>query len=64
MSSKGWFYGLKLHALIDRKGNLMNVKFTTGKDSDISALEKIASFFKGILVGDRGVIPIISIASW
>jgi hypothetical protein len=54
MSSKGWFYGLKLHVLIDRKGNLMNIKFTTGKDSDISVLEKIASFFKGILVGDRG----------
>ena len=54
MSSKGWFYGLKLHVLIDRKGNLMNAKFTTGKDSDISILEKLTSFFKGILVGDRG----------
>ena len=53
MSSKGWFYGLKLHVLIDRKGNLMNAKFTTGKDSDISILEKLASFFKRILVGDK-----------
>jgi hypothetical protein len=54
MSSKGWFYGLKLHVIIDRKGNLMNAKFTTGKDSDISVLEKIAGFLKGILLGDRG----------
>lgn len=54
MSSKEWFYGIKLHVLIDRKGNLMNVKFTTGKDSDISVLERLTSFFKGILVGDRG----------
>lgn len=54
MSSKGWFYGIKLHVLIDRKGNLMNVKFITGKDSDISVLERLTSFFKGILVGDRG----------
>lgn len=32
----------------------MNAKFTTGKDSDISVLERLISFFKGILVGNRG----------
>ena len=31
-STKGWFFGFKLH--IDDKGNLMNVKLTKGNADD------------------------------
>ena len=55
-STKGWFHGFKMHAIVDRKGNLMNIKFTKGNAHDISVVEKISSFFKGILVGDKGYI--------
>lgn len=62
---KGWFYGLKLHVLIDRKGNLMNAKFTTGKDSDISVLERLISFFRNLGWKQRvSVIPVTSKTSW
>ena len=53
-STKGWFYGIKLHAIIDRKGNLMNVMFAKGNIHDTSIVEEIAGFFKGLLIGDKG----------
>jgi len=33
-SSKGWFYGLKLHLSVDLKGKIVAVHFTTGNKSE------------------------------
>ncbi len=55
-STKGWFYGIKLHIIIDRKGNLMNIMFTKGNVHDVSVVEKLSSFFRGLIIGDRGYI--------
>jgi hypothetical protein len=33
-TSTGWFYGLKLHLVINDKGELMSICFTTGNVSD------------------------------
>ena len=33
-SSMGWFYGFKLHIIINDKGELISVKFTPGNVDD------------------------------
>lgn len=36
----GWFYGFKLHFIINNKGELMNFKLTKGNDTVIEDLVK------------------------
>ena len=37
-TTKGWFYGLKLHIIITTKGELIDVKLTSGNVDDRKAL--------------------------
>ena len=53
--SMGWFYGFKLHLIINEKSELVKFAFSKGNVSDVSAL-KMAEGLRGILVGDRGYI--------
>lgn len=55
-SSMGWFYGFKLHVVINNKGEIMAVKFTTGNINDRCVLEEITKELKGKIFGDKGYI--------
>lgn len=53
--SLGWFYGLKLHAVTDFTGNLLHIKFTTGRVGDRKILDTVLEkLHHSILVADAG----------
>jgi len=53
-TSKGWFYGFKLHGVCDAFGNLENVRFTTGSEHDSQQAEPLTEGLSGLFVGDAG----------
>lgn len=54
-STKGWFYGLKLHLVSDLNGNILFIRFTTAKVGDRQILDKILEKLqKSIIVADAG----------
>jgi hypothetical protein len=54
-STKGWFYGLKLHLVSDLKGNILHIRFTTGKVEDRVVLDELLrSINKSIIIADAG----------
>lgn len=57
-SSMGWFYGFKLHMIINHKGEIVAVKITKGNASDAKPFEAMAEALdlKGKCFGDRGYI--------
>ena len=40
-TSKGWFYGLKLHLTTDYDGRILAMHFTTGNASDRAVLKSV-----------------------
>jgi len=57
-TSVGWFYGLKIHLIINELGELVKVQFTTGKksDNDLGLLMSITKGLNGWIFGDKGYI--------
>ncbi len=57
-SSMGWFYGFKLHLIINEHGELVSFFMTPGNvsDNNVEAVAKLASKMHGKLFGDRGYI--------
>jgi len=54
-STKGWFYGLKLHLVSDLNGNILYIKFTTANVGDRAILDKVLDKIKdSIVVADAG----------
>lgn len=53
-TSVGWFFGLKLHIVINNKGALMAFKLTKGDMHDSKTAIKLLSAFKGLAFGDKG----------
>ena len=53
-SSTGWFYGFKLHLIINNLGETINLKLTSGNIHDITVLESLTKELKGILLSDKG----------
>lgn len=53
-STKGWFYGLKLHGVCTESGVLESVFFTSGNVSDCSAVEKVTENLYGKFYADAG----------
>jgi hypothetical protein len=52
-TSKGWFYGFKLHLLCDDRGNLLGVKITPGNVDERTQVKKlVGDITDAILVGD------------
>lgn len=49
-STKGQFYGLKLHIVSDLDGNLLEIHFTTGSVDDRVVLDKVLEKLKNSLV--------------
>jgi hypothetical protein len=56
VSSTGWFYGFKVHLVINDQGDLLAVMFTPGNVDDRKPVPKLARRLFGKLVGDRGYI--------
>lgn len=52
----GWFYGLKLHLLINDRGELLRVKITQGNVDDRSPVVFLVQNVIGKLFGDKGYI--------
>jgi transposase len=53
-TTKGWFFGFKLHVIIDEKGNLMRVKLTKGNVDDRQVVPQMTEGLLGLLFGDKG----------
>ncbi len=52
----GWFFGFKLHILINDKGELMAVKITRGNRDDRGPLKSMTKGLKGKILADKGYI--------
>lgn len=55
-SSMGWFFGLKLHLIIDENGNIANFVFTPGNVDDRTPVEDLTRHLRGLIFGDKGYI--------
>jgi IS5 family transposase len=55
-TTKGWFFGLKLHMIINASGELIKVCFTPGNRDDRKGLQAMASGLSGKIFADRGYI--------
>ncbi|UVS61131.1 MULTISPECIES: transposase [Nitrosomonas] len=55
-TSVGWFYGFKLHLVINDQGELLGVKITAGNVDDRDPVPELTRSLFGKLFGDRGYI--------
>ena len=55
-SSTGWFYGFKLHLMVDDCGEILSFSITRGNIDDRVPVLKMAKNFMGKLFGDKGYI--------
>ncbi|KJV91148.1 transposase DDE domain protein [Rickettsia bellii str. RML Mogi] len=55
-TTKGWFYGLKLHLIINRAGGIVKASFSPGNKDDRKQLELMIKNLFGKIFGDRGYI--------
>jgi hypothetical protein len=55
-TSMGWFYGLKLHFVINHKGQIMALRITPGNTADSTVLDEITPHLAGKLYADKGYI--------
>jgi transposase len=53
-STMGWFYGLKLHLILNHQGDIMAVKITPGNTDDRKALKNMIKSLKGKCYADKG----------
>jgi IS5 family transposase len=52
----GWFYGLKLHLVINHKGSIVAVKITAGNVDERTVLDEMTCHLKGNIFADKGYI--------
>ena len=55
-STTGWFFGFKLHLVINDKGEIMAFKLTAGNVDDRKPVPNLVKNLIGKLVGDKGYI--------
>ena len=55
-STTGWFFGFKLHLIVNENGEIFSFQITQGNVSDISPVKSLAEGLWGKLIGDRGYI--------
>ena len=55
-TTMGWFFGFKLHLVVDEMGNLVNFTLTKGNVGDTTVVDKITQHVHGSLFGDKGYI--------
>ena len=54
--STGWFFGFKLHLVINDRGELLNVLLTPGNVDDRKPVPKLVRKLFGKLFGDKGYV--------
>jgi len=52
----GWYYGFKLHMIINNKGHIMTVKITPANIDDQKTLDTLTKGLKGKLLAVKGYI--------
>ena len=52
----GWFYGFKLHLIVNERGELLSVKLTQGNVDDRKPLPDMCQSIIGKIFGDKGYI--------
>lgn len=55
-SSMGWFYGFKLHVVVNTRGELMAFCLTPGNTDDRHPVPKLFRQLNGLAAGDKGYI--------
>lgn len=55
-TTAGWFYGFKLHLIINEKGEILSFLITQGNVADVAVLEDLSKGVFGKLFGDKGYI--------
>ena len=55
-SSTGWFYGFKLHLVVDDCGNIVSFSITSGNTDDRKPVPTLLKNVTGKVFGDRGYI--------
>jgi hypothetical protein len=55
-TTAGWFYGFKLHLIVNDKGEILSFLLTPGNVSDVSVVETLSNGILGKLFGDKGYI--------
>jgi len=55
-TTSGWFYGFKLHLIVNDKGEILSFLLTPGNISDIAFVEELSKGIFGNLYGDKGYI--------
>jgi transposase len=55
-STMGWFFGLKLHLIINSKAQIMAVRITPGNTNDAQALKNMIKGLRGKCYADKGYI--------
>ena len=55
-TTMGWFYGLKLHLVINHKGSIVAVKITPGNVDERALLDEMTQNLKESLFADKGFI--------
>lgn len=55
-SSTGWFYGFKLHLVVDDMGNILSFAITSGNTDDRKPVPTLLKRIVGKVFGDRGYI--------
>jgi hypothetical protein len=55
-TTKGWFFGFKLHIIINENGALRRIKITPGNVDDRKVVNQMTKNMTGLLFGDKGYI--------
>lgn len=55
-TSMGWFFGMKLHLVINDKGEIMSFRLTPGNTDDRTVVEKMLQGLQGWLFADKGYV--------
>jgi IS5 family transposase len=55
-TSMGWFYGLKLHLVINHKGQVVALRITPGNTADSTVLDAMTRHLAGKLYADKGYV--------
>lgn len=53
-TSTGWFFGFKLHLILNDQGDIMRFCLTSGNRDDRSVVDRLTKNLQGWLIGDRG----------
>ena len=53
-STMGWFYGFKLHLVINDEGELLNLALTAGNVHDLRPAEDLLEKLFGVVLADKG----------